>query len=108
VSEVGPDGVRAYELRPEDFGIASSREVPPQAGDAAASAAIIGRVHAGERGVARDLVLVNAAAALVLAERAADWTTAVAAAAAAVDGGAAARALARLVETSNEWDGPDA
>ena len=50
------------------------------------------------------MVLVNAAAALVLAGRAADWLAGMAAAAAAVDGGAAARALARLVETSNEYE----
>ena len=58
-------------------------------------------------GAARDLVLVNAAATLVLAGRAADWRAGMTAAAAAIDGGGAARALARLVETSNEYhDGP--
>jgi len=69
----------------------------------AESAAVIRAVLAGAPGPARDLVLVNAAAALVLAGRAADWLAGMAAAAAAVDGGAAARALARLVETSNEY-----
>jgi anthranilate phosphoribosyltransferase len=44
----------------------------------------------------------------VLAGRAPDWAAGVATAAAAVDAGAAAAALARLVETSNDYDGPDA
>lgn len=102
VSEVGPGGVRTYELSPADFGLADSRPVPRLI-DAAESAATIRSVISGVVGPARDLVLVNAAAVLVLAGRAADWRAGVAAAAAAVDGGAAARALACLVETSNEY-----
>ena len=107
VSEVAADGVRTYELAPGDFGVAVRRDPPPAAADAAESAAIIRGVLAGEPGAARDLVLVNAAAVLVLAGRAADWKAGVAAAAAAIDGGRAAEALARLVETSNEENGPD-
>ena len=61
-------------------------------------------VLAGESGPARDLVLVNAAAALVLAGRAVDWRAGVTVAAASIDGGGAALALARLVETSNEYE----
>jgi anthranilate phosphoribosyltransferase len=71
--------------------------------DAAASAAVIRALLAGERGSARDLVLVNAAATLVLAGRAADWRAGMARAAESIDGGAAAQALARLVETSHEY-----
>lgn len=103
VSEVAAAGVRTYELRPSDFGLGSSA-APPRVTDAAESAAIIRAVLAGERGAARDLVLANAAATLVIAGQSADWMAGMAAAAAAVDDGRAATALARLVETSNEYE----
>jgi len=87
---------------PADFGLPTDGAPPPHVADAAASAAVIRAVLAGERGPARNVVLVNAAATLVLADRAADLLAGMQAAAAAIDGGAAAGALARLVETSNE------
>ncbi len=102
VSEVGPTGVRSYELAPADFGLTATA-APPCVADAAASAAIIRAVLAGDLGPARDLVLVNAAATLVLADRAPDWGAGMRLAATAIDDGAAARALARLVETSNDY-----
>jgi anthranilate phosphoribosyltransferase len=104
VSEVGAAGVRTYELRPEDFGLTAGATPPPRVADSAESAAVIRAVLAGDPGPARDLVLVNAAAVLVLAERAPDWRAGMTAAAASVDGGGAARALARLVETSNDYE----
>ena len=102
VSEVGPGGVRTYDLAPADFGLAAGGASPPRVADAAASAAVIRGVLEGERGPARDVVLVNAAATLVLADHAPDWPAGMMAAATAIDGGGAAGALARLVETSNE------
>jgi anthranilate phosphoribosyltransferase len=103
VTEVDGGVVRTYELRPADFGLAGT-SAPPRVADAAESAAIIKGVLAAEPGPARDLVLVNAAAVLVLAGRAPDWRAGMAAAGSAIDAGAAARALARLVETSNEYE----
>jgi anthranilate phosphoribosyltransferase len=104
VSEVNAASLRTYELRPEDFGLVPRATPLPRVADAAESAGVIRAVLAGESGPARDLVLVNAAAALVLAGRAADWRTGMAAAAQALDGGGAARALARLAETSHEYE----
>lgn len=103
VSEVGPDGVVTYEIGPEAFGLVRHDDAPPRVADADASADVIRAVLAGTSGSARDLVIVNAAAALVVAGRAEDWRAGANAAAASIDGGAAARALARLVETSNEY-----
>lgn len=108
VSEVGPEGVRSYDLAPADFGI-TQQSLPARIADAAASAAVIRDVLGGVTGAARDIVLANAAAVLVLAGRAPDWRAGTAAAASAIDDGGAARALARLVETSNDYrDPPDA
>jgi anthranilate phosphoribosyltransferase len=103
VSEVDASGVRTYELLPADFGLGASA-APPRVADAVESAAVIRAVLAGERGPARDLVLVNAAAALVLAGRADGWRAGMGVAGKAIDDGRAATALARLVETSNEYE----
>ena len=66
-------------------------------GSIAGSAARIRAVLAGERGPARDVVVLNAAAALVVAGVAADLREAAARAAAAIDSGDGARVLDRLV-----------
>jgi anthranilate phosphoribosyltransferase len=65
-------------------------------GDAAANAALIERLLGGECGPPRDVVLLNAAAALVVAERAANLREGVAQAAAAIDAGHARRLLHAL------------
>ena len=105
VSEVAGGAVHTYYLRPEDFGLSAAAGEPPRVTDAAASAAIIRAVLGGEPGPARDVVLVNAAAVLVVAGIAADWRDGLARAAAAVDCAGAAGALARLVAASNEEPG---
>ncbi len=99
VSAVAEGSVRTYHLQPSDFGIAPASP-PPGAADAAASAAIIRAVLAGEAGPAREIALVNAAAVLVMAERATDLRDGYARAAQAIDAGAAAAVLARLVAAS--------
>src|SRR6185369_14301276 len=99
VSAVADGSVRTYSLEPSDFGIAPSSP-PPGAADAAASAAIIRAVLAGEAGPAREVALVNAAAVLLMAERATDLRDGWARAARAIDDGAAAGALERLVAAS--------
>ena len=67
----------------------------------AESAAVIRRVLGGERGPARDMVLANAAAALLAAGFSDEPHRAVAAAAAAIDSGAAAAICRRLAEVTN-------
>ena len=65
------------------------------------SGALVREVLAGRPGVARDIVLINAAAALWIAGRAATLPAGVGKAAAAIDSGAASELLARLVERTN-------
>ncbi|MBX9790530.1 MAG: anthranilate phosphoribosyltransferase [Pirellulales bacterium] len=74
---------------------ASGRTAPEQ------SAAIIGRVLAGERGTARDLVVINAAAGLLAAQAEVDPRAAAERAAEAIDSGAARELLAQLVRVTN-------
>ena len=70
-------------------------------GDARANAEIARRILAGDRGAARDIVLLNAGAGLFLAGRAASVREGITCAAAAIDDGRAAGALAHLARLSH-------
>ncbi len=97
VCELIEGEVRGFEITPEQAGLARARPADLKGGDAEHNAAALRAVLAGQPGAYRDITLLNAAAALVVAERAADLRQGVALAAAAVDSGAAAQVLARLV-----------
>jgi anthranilate phosphoribosyltransferase len=86
---------------PEDFDLARQSLDSLNVDGPAASAALILRIFAGEHRPARDIVVLNAAAGLIAAGKAAGPRTASALAAAAIDSGAARELLARLVECSN-------
>ena len=62
-------------------------------GDAQANAEILTRILAGEKGPQRDIVVVNSAAALIVAGLANDWTEGMALASESIDSGAARRVL---------------
>jgi anthranilate phosphoribosyltransferase len=85
---------------PRAFGLPLASLEDLRGGDASRNAQIARAVLAGERGAARDVVLLNAAAALVVAEAAADLAAALARAAASVDSGAAGERLEALVRAS--------
>ena len=108
LSTVGPSTVVAWrdgaltrtEVDPADLGLARATHDDLRGGDAATNAAIARSVLAGAAGPHRDVVLLNAAAALVVAGLADDLATGLALGAAAIDDGRAARALERLVAVS--------
>ncbi len=100
VVELDGGAIRRFEVTPEDAGLPRARPEDLKGGDAQANAAIVGAVLAGEPGPARDIVLLNSAAALVVAGRARDLREGAAQAAAAIDGGGARAVLDRLVEIS--------
>ena len=87
------------ELAP--LGIAPASMADLQAADVEDAAAIIRRVLAGESGPCRDIVLLNAAAALVVAGVANDIAPALEMAAGAIDSGRALQSLENLVRVSN-------
>jgi anthranilate phosphoribosyltransferase len=91
---------RHYELAPEDVGLARVSVAELGGGDAATNAAIARRVLAGEPGPVRDIVVLNAAAGLVVADLATDLADGVALAQKAIDSGAAGDALDRLLAVS--------
>lgn len=94
--------VSEYEIAPEDFGLRRARLADIGAADAEQSADTLRAVLAGKAGAARDIALLNAAAALVAAGRAGSLQEGVEAAAAAVDGGAARERMEAFVQISNE------
>lgn len=96
VCEVAGGQVREYSIAPEDFGLPRARLEELKGGDAAANARIIQLVLAGRRGPQRDIVLANAAAALLVAGKASDLRSAAALAAESIDSGAAQRKLEAL------------
>jgi len=101
VSECRSGAVNTFYVHPADFGLPKASPAQLRGGDAAENAAIARRVLAGERGAPRDIVLLNAAASLLIAERAGSVAEGIAQAAAALDEGRAARVLETLVSKSN-------
>ena len=101
VSEVHRSTVRTYSVKPEDFGLAHAPLEALQGGDAAENARIIRCILEGERSACRDVVLANAAAALVAAGAAKDFREGAQVAAQAIDSGAARERLAQLTAFTN-------
>jgi anthranilate phosphoribosyltransferase len=96
IAEAREGTVRTYEMEPEEFGMARATLQDIAGGDAAENAAIIRAILAGEKSPRRDVVLLNAAAALVAAGRADHIAGAIPLAAESIDSGAAAKKLAAL------------
>jgi anthranilate phosphoribosyltransferase len=102
VAELRDGAVRTFEVDPEDVGLPRARLDDLKGGDAATNADALRALLDGLRGPYRDIVLLNGAAALVVAGQADDLTAGLARAAEAIDSGAAKAVLGGLVAISNE------
>jgi len=100
VSEVHEGVVRTSTVRPEDFGLPRASIEDLRGGDRAENARIIREILGGEGSPRRDIVLMNAAAALVVGGAAQDLKDGVAMAARSIDSGAALKRLDDLIELS--------
>jgi anthranilate phosphoribosyltransferase len=100
VAAIEDGAVRTFRVVPEDAGLPRCAPEALQGGDAARNAAIAREVLAGRGGAARDVVVLNAAAALVVAGRARDLRQAAALAAEAIDRGRAAAVLEKAREVA--------
>lgn len=100
VSEVTSSGRQELIWNPVQFGFATQSLDSLKVDGPEQSAAMIRGVLSGERGPARDIVLINAAAALLTTGHSMDRAEAVAAVADAVDSGAAQRLLGELARLS--------
>ncbi len=102
IVELRDGKITSFELNPADYGIANASIDALGSGDAIANAAVIREILAGkERGPRRDIVVLNAAAAIVVAGLADGLARAIPLAEASIDGGKALHCLERLVEVSN-------
>jgi anthranilate phosphoribosyltransferase len=97
VGEVRGGLVRVYNVTPEDFGLSRAPISAISGGNAAHNAELVRAILAGEPGPRRDVVVANAAAALVAAGRAVDFLEGARLAAQSIDSGAALKKLNRLI-----------
>ena len=102
LSEVREGTVRTFTVQPEDFALPRATIKELQGGDREQNAQIIRLLLEGQQGPRRDIVLMNAAAALVAGARARDLKEGVALAAQAIDSGAARQKLEALVTLSRK------
>jgi anthranilate phosphoribosyltransferase len=105
-AEVRDGSVLVGSLEPADFGLAAADTSGIAGGDTAKNASIVRAVLAGRGGPARDIVLMNAGAAIRMAGRAGSWREAAGIAADSIDSGAASAKLGRLAEFTREIAGP--
>jgi len=101
VSECRGGSVNTFYVHPSDFHLPKAAPEALRGGEAAENADIARRILAGERGAARDIVLLNAGVSLLIAEQVATVPDGVERAAAAIDSGSASAVLDRLVSLSN-------
>ncbi|PYL37061.1 MAG: anthranilate phosphoribosyltransferase [Verrucomicrobia bacterium] len=102
VTEVRSGVVQRFAVTPEEFGVARAPLESIRGGTPAENAALIRRVLEGEDGPARDIVVVNAAAALVAAGTAADFREGAGLASFVISSGAASEKLAALAAFTNK------
>ena len=93
--------IRTFEVTPEDAGLTRSSPGSLKGGDADANAAALRSVLEGKPSPYRDVALLNAAAALIVAGKAKDLKEGVAIGTRTLDSGAAAAKLKQLVAVSN-------
>jgi anthranilate phosphoribosyltransferase len=101
VAEVKDGKVTVFEITPAEAGLQPAKLSDLKGGDESQNAAAIREVLAGKKTPLRDIAILNAAAALVVAGKAASLKDATELAAASIQSGAAQRALDRLIAISN-------
>ena len=106
VLEIARGAIVHRPLTPADFGVPKARAKDLKGGDRATNARIALAVLAGERGPRRDIVLVNASAALVAAGAAKTFAEGMELAAGSIDSGAAQRKLEELVRCTRQLPRP--
>jgi anthranilate phosphoribosyltransferase len=92
-----------YRIAPEDFKLARASAADIRGGTAAENATTMRAILSGQTGPLRDMVLLNAGAALVAADRAPDISTGINHAQEAIDGGGARGTLDRLIALTQSF-----
>jgi len=101
VAEVREGHIKRYTVTPEDFGVTRASPEAIRGGSPAENAAILLRIFDGQLGPRRNIVVINAAAALVAAGVAGDFMEGAQLAARALSSGAAQEKLSQLKDFTN-------
>src|SRR4051794_41126957 len=101
VAALDNGSVRIFEMAPEDVGFARVKPDALRGGDADENAQALRDVLRGKKNAYRDVAIMNAAAALVVAGRASDFKDGISRAARSIDSGEAEGRLERLIKVSN-------
>ena len=107
VSQLLADQVTTYWIRPEEVGLKRAKPEEIRGGDADCNADITLRILQGEKGPKRDVVLLNAAAAFVLADKVNGLKQGVELAGHSIDSGNALRKLKQLISLTNSDGGAE-
>jgi anthranilate phosphoribosyltransferase len=100
VCELNGGAIKTYTLNPGLFGIAQASLADLRGGDSRENARIIREILAGERGAGRDIVLLNAGAAICTGGQARDLHEGIGQAASSIDSGNAGARLDALIEAT--------
>jgi anthranilate phosphoribosyltransferase len=101
VAQLKDGRVTTFDILPEDVGLKRADPLALKGGDPEFNAKAVRELLDGKPGAYRDIVVLNAGAALTVADRAADLKAGIALAASVIDSGKAKAALAGLVAVSN-------
>ena len=101
ITELKDGRIRTYYVSPEKFGICKAPLDAIKGGNAAENAFIVSSILKGERGPKRNVVLLNAGAALVVGNKAKDFKSGIKMAEESIDSGKALDKLKKLVEFTN-------
>ena len=101
VAELKDGGVNRYQVSPDDAGIPTARPEDLKGGTPEDNASAMRAMLDGEKGAFRDIVLYNAAAALIVADRAETLKEGKVLAEESIDGGDAKAALEKMIAISN-------
>ena len=102
ISELKDDLIRTYDITPEHFFGSKANPKDLAGGDSEENADITRKILAGEKGPKRDVVVLNASAALVAAGKARDFNEGISLAKTSIDSGAAAAKLEKLARYTQE------
>jgi len=102
VSELKDDSIRTYDINPDDFFGRLASPIDLKGGTPSENAEITKNILKGEKGPKRDVILLNAAAALMAAEKAKDLKEGIKLAENAIDSGASTSKLAGLAKFTQE------
>jgi anthranilate phosphoribosyltransferase len=101
VTELKGGVVKSYHIKPEDFGMKRGKLGEIRGGPKERNAEIVREILSGSKGATRDITVLNAAAAFVIAGRAKDFRKGIELANQSIDSGKALNTLERLVEFTN-------